>query len=60
MAERFFCPSIPAKGRIRLEGDESRHLSRVRRIGPGAVVEIFDGPHYPQRPSWYDNDEDAR
>lgn len=24
------------------------------------VVEIFDGPHYPQRPSWYDNDEDAR
>jgi 2,4'-dihydroxyacetophenone dioxygenase len=24
------------------------------------VVEIYDGPHYPQRPSWYDNDEDAR
>lgn len=24
------------------------------------VVEIFDGPHYPVRPSWYDNDEDAR
>jgi 2,4'-dihydroxyacetophenone dioxygenase len=24
------------------------------------VVEIFDGPHYPQRPSWYDNDQDAR
>jgi 2,4'-dihydroxyacetophenone dioxygenase len=24
------------------------------------VVEVYDGPHYPQRPSWYDNDEDAR
>jgi 2,4'-dihydroxyacetophenone dioxygenase len=24
------------------------------------VVEIYDGPHYPQRPGWYDNDEDAR
>ena len=24
------------------------------------VVEMYDGPHYPQRPSWYDNDEDAR
>lgn len=24
------------------------------------VVEIYDGPHYPQRPSWYTNDEDAR
>jgi quercetin dioxygenase-like cupin family protein len=24
------------------------------------VIEIYDGPHYPQRPSWYANDEDAR
>jgi quercetin dioxygenase-like cupin family protein len=24
------------------------------------VVEIYDGPHYPERPSWYTNDEDAR
>jgi hypothetical protein len=24
------------------------------------VVEIYDGPHYPERPSFYDNDEDAR
>ena len=24
------------------------------------VVEVYDGPHYPQRPDWYDNDEDAR
>ncbi len=43
MADRFFCPIPPKNGRIRLEGDESRHLSRVLRLGPGAVVEIFDG-----------------
>ncbi|HZJ09345.1 MAG TPA: cupin domain-containing protein [Trueperaceae bacterium] len=24
------------------------------------LLEIYDGPHYPQRPNWYDNDEDAR
>ena len=24
------------------------------------VLEVYDGPHYPQRPSWYSNDEDAR
>ncbi|MGO4714614.1 cupin domain-containing protein [Bradyrhizobium sp. 2TAF24] len=24
------------------------------------VVEMYDGPHYPERPSWYNNDEDAR
>ena len=24
------------------------------------VVEIYDGPHYPQKPSFYENDEDAR
>ena len=24
------------------------------------LVEVYDGPHYPQRPSWYDNDEDAQ
>ncbi|MDA4110652.1 MULTISPECIES: cupin domain-containing protein [Mycolicibacterium] len=23
-------------------------------------LEVYDGPHYPQRPDWYDNDEDAR
>lgn len=23
-------------------------------------LEIYDGPHYPARPSWYANDEDAR
>ena len=24
------------------------------------VLEIYDGPHYAQRPSWYSSDEDAR
>lgn len=43
MPERFFCPFLPRDGRIRLEGDEFRHLVRVRRLGPGAAVEIFDG-----------------
>lgn len=24
------------------------------------LLEIYDGPHYPKRPSWYDTDDDAR
>jgi quercetin dioxygenase-like cupin family protein len=24
------------------------------------LLEIYDGPHYPRRPSWYASDEDAR
>lgn len=24
------------------------------------VLEVYDGPHYPQRPSWYTDDDDAR
>lgn len=24
------------------------------------LLEIYDGPHYPTRPSWYANEEDAR
>ena len=24
------------------------------------VVEIYDGPHYPQKPSWYSDEQDAR
>lgn len=23
-------------------------------------LEMYDGPHYPERPSWYDSDEDMR
>jgi 16S rRNA (uracil1498-N3)-methyltransferase len=47
--ERFFCPLRARDGRIRLEGDESRHLSRVRRLGPGAEVEVFDGQGWAAR-----------
>jgi 16S rRNA (uracil1498-N3)-methyltransferase len=49
VAERFFCPDPPRDGRIRLEGEESRHLSRVRRLGPGDVVEVFDGDGFATR-----------
>ena len=49
MAERFYCPNSARNGRIRLDPDESRHLSRVRRLGPGDVVEIFDGAGYATR-----------
>jgi quercetin dioxygenase-like cupin family protein len=24
------------------------------------VVEIYDGPHYPQKPAWYSDEQDAR
>jgi 2,4'-dihydroxyacetophenone dioxygenase len=24
------------------------------------VLEVYDGPHYPERPGWYASDEDAR
>jgi hypothetical protein len=24
------------------------------------LLEVYDGPHYPVRPAFYDNDEDAR
>lgn len=43
MADRFYCPDPPAAGRLTLVGDEARHLARVRRLGAGAVVEVFDG-----------------
>ncbi len=43
MADRFFCPDTPVDGRLVLEGDEARHLARVRRVGLGECVELFDG-----------------
>ena len=43
MADRFFCPDLPTVGSLTLEGDEAHHLARVRRIGPGTAVELFDG-----------------
>jgi 16S rRNA (uracil1498-N3)-methyltransferase len=43
LADRFFCPDTPVDGRAFLEGDEARHLSRVRRVELGECVELFDG-----------------
>ena len=43
MADRFFSPDTPVDGLLALLGDEARHLAKARRLGPGAVVEIFDG-----------------
>ncbi len=43
MADRFYCPDSPVAGRLTLRGDEARHLARVRRVGPGDLVEVFDG-----------------
>ena len=41
--DRFFCPEYRVGETSRLEGDEARHLARVRRIPVGALVEVFDG-----------------
>lgn len=27
---------------------------------PTVVLEIYDGPHYPEKPSWYSDERDAR
>jgi len=49
MADRCYCPDPPLEGRLVLEGYEARHLSRVRRIGVGEVVEVFDGKGFATR-----------
>src|SRR4051812_38471305 len=43
MVERFFCADLPIRGPLTLQGEEAHHLGRVRRLGPGEVVEVFDG-----------------
>ena len=43
MPDRFFCPDAPVDGLVTLLGDEARHLARVRRVGIGEVVDLFDG-----------------
>jgi 16S rRNA (uracil1498-N3)-methyltransferase len=40
---RFYCPDPPLNGRLLLNADESRHLTRVCRLGVGDGIEIFDG-----------------
>jgi 16S rRNA (uracil1498-N3)-methyltransferase len=49
MAERFFCAEPPLGDQLTLHAEESRHLSRVRRLGPGDVVEVFDGRGFATR-----------
>jgi 16S rRNA (uracil1498-N3)-methyltransferase len=43
VSARFFCPDLALNGKLRLEADESRHLTRVCRLGVGDIVEVFDG-----------------
>ena len=39
----FYCPDPPRDGRLHLNADESRHLTRVCRLGVGDRIEVFDG-----------------
>ncbi|GIW87779.1 MAG: ribosomal RNA small subunit methyltransferase E [Isosphaeraceae bacterium] len=41
--ERCYCPDPPVAGRLILTGDEAHHLGRVRRAGPGTLVDVFNG-----------------
>ncbi len=43
MLERFYCPAPPVDGLATLEGNEARHLIRVRRVTVGEMIELFDG-----------------
>jgi 16S rRNA (uracil1498-N3)-methyltransferase len=43
VSDRFYCPDPSRDGRYYLTRDESRHLTRVCRLGAGDRVEIFDG-----------------
>ena len=53
MPARFYCPDPPRDGRLQLNPDESRHLTRVCRLGPGDRIEIFDGRgFFVKRKSW--------
>ena len=43
MADRFYAPGPWTEGKAQLEGDEARHLARVRRVESGELVNLFDG-----------------
>ena len=43
LADRFYCPDLDPTRPIRLTGPEAHHLARVRRLGVGNEVELFDG-----------------
>lgn len=49
MADRVYCPDPPVGGRFTIRGDEARHLTRVRRVGEGDDVEVFDGHGFATR-----------
>jgi 16S rRNA (uracil1498-N3)-methyltransferase len=49
MGERFFCAGVAGDGCVVLEGDEARHLARVRRVAAGETVELFDGRGFATR-----------
>jgi 16S rRNA (uracil1498-N3)-methyltransferase len=44
MAARFYTPDLnPSQQIARLPADEARHLVKVLRLAPGAIVGVFDG-----------------
>jgi len=43
VADRFYAPGPWTEGKAQLEGDEARHLARVRRVESGELVTLFDG-----------------
>ncbi len=51
MARFHVRPDAIQGPRVRLDPEESHHITRVRRLGPGDVVELFDGAghHYQVR-----------
>jgi 16S rRNA (uracil1498-N3)-methyltransferase len=55
MAERVYCADAATVGRaegaraLEIRGGEARHLVRVRRVGIGGVVEVFDGLGFARR-----------
>ncbi len=43
MPDRFFSAGCPESGALTLGGSEAHHLMHVLRMGPGELVEVFDG-----------------
>ena len=44
MPPRFYAPDLdPGLASVKLSPEESRHLTRVLRLGAGAEVSVFDG-----------------
>ncbi|MFO0909316.1 MAG: RsmE family RNA methyltransferase [Isosphaeraceae bacterium] len=49
MSDRFYSPTASKSGAIRLDPEESHHLARVRRLGVGDQVVVFDGQGFATR-----------